>query len=153
MSRPSTPPGPIRPLMSAEVIAFRCQPWAACSLRIFSSFSPDILPPSIFSRTSTTLYSNAMDPTVAGPVRSAGGVGDDAHLVDRVAVGALEVAVAMGEPGVQHDDRLPEDRGLEGGVLDVVGRPRGQQGVAGVAAGLDLVGRVAGAAGHGGTSG
>src|SRR6478752_1904979 len=118
MSRPSTPPGPIRPLMSAEVIAFRCQPWAACSLRIFSSLSPDILPPSIFSRTSTTLYSNAMDPTVAGPVRSAGGVG--VGRLDRGEVGSRQPLEAVG------------------GELDVVADGQPQHGVRGVPPGWAL---------------
>ena len=54
-SSPSTPPGPTRPFTSVEVTAFRRQPCAACSLRTSCSLSPDILPPSIFSRISTTL--------------------------------------------------------------------------------------------------
>src|SRR3954462_13344537 len=55
-SSPSTPPGPTRPFTSAEVIAFSCHPSTAWSLSSFSSFPRDILPPSSFSRTSTTLY-------------------------------------------------------------------------------------------------
>jgi hypothetical protein len=47
-SSPSTPPGPTRPLTSADVIALRRQPWPACWLRTCSSLSPDILPPNIF---------------------------------------------------------------------------------------------------------
>src|SRR5918993_687626 len=53
---PAVPPGPTRPFTSALVIALSCQPWEAWSLRSFSSFSPDILPPILLSRTSTTLY-------------------------------------------------------------------------------------------------
>src|SRR3954452_23419674 len=62
--RPSTPPGPTRPFTSADVIVLSRHPWAAWSLRIPSSRSPDILPPIIFSRSSTTLYSyrSAMTP-------------------------------------------------------------------------------------------
>src|SRR6266700_2673042 len=56
-SSPSTPPGPMRPFTSAEVIALRRQLWRACSLRIFSRLPPDILPPISFSRSSRTLYS------------------------------------------------------------------------------------------------
>ena len=56
-SSPSVPPGPMRPFTSAEVMVLSCHPCSACSLRIRSSFSPDILPPIIFSRSSRTLYS------------------------------------------------------------------------------------------------
>src|SRR5918997_281830 len=48
--------GRTRPLTSTAVIALSCQPWAACSLSTFSSFAPDILPPSMPSRSSTTVY-------------------------------------------------------------------------------------------------
>src|SRR3954447_22188722 len=70
ISRPSTPPGPTRPLTSTEVMAFSCHPCRACSLRSFSTLSPDILPPSIPSRTSSTLYSYRPAMIV---LRSAGG--------------------------------------------------------------------------------
>src|SRR6266496_4003268 len=54
---PSTAPRPTRPLTSALVIAFSCQPSRACLLRSFSSSSPACAPPHMRSRSSTTLYS------------------------------------------------------------------------------------------------
>src|SRR3954451_13590579 len=53
---PLTPPGPTRPFTSTDVIAFSDQPLEPCSFRTFSSLSPDIFPPIIPSRSSTTLY-------------------------------------------------------------------------------------------------
>src|SRR3712207_492236 len=47
----------MRPFTSTAVIALSCQPSRARSLSTFSSLSPDILPPSIPSRISSTLYS------------------------------------------------------------------------------------------------
>jgi hypothetical protein len=60
-SRPSTPPGPTLPLTSVAVMAFSYQPCAAVSFSNRSSLGPLILPPIIFSRISTTLYSYIAD--------------------------------------------------------------------------------------------
>ena len=66
-SRPSTAPGPIRPLTSTEVIALSVHPCAPCSLSTFSSLSPDIFPPIMPSRSSTTLYCGMASPSSGGP--------------------------------------------------------------------------------------
>src|SRR3954453_19848239 len=42
-------------------MALNCHPSRACSFNRRSSLSPDILPPIIFSRTSTTLYAYNVD--------------------------------------------------------------------------------------------
>jgi len=49
--------GPPRPLFTVAGMAVSRHPCRACSFSIVSSLSPDILPPSIFSRISTTVYS------------------------------------------------------------------------------------------------
>ena len=56
-SRPSLPPGPMRPLTVTDVSVLSCQPSRACSLSTFSTLLPLILPPIRPSRTSTTRYS------------------------------------------------------------------------------------------------
>jgi hypothetical protein len=60
--RPSTPPGPTRPLTSADVMAFTIQPFRASSFRISSSLSAESLPPTRLSRSWTTRYSNRCIP-------------------------------------------------------------------------------------------